>query len=76
MPHLEIDDQTAQVLRDAAQAKNMTVAEFVRFRLLGEAKIENTAPLSDFDSELDELIFAGPSLPADFSREDIYGDDD
>jgi predicted DNA-binding antitoxin AbrB/MazE fold protein len=31
---------------------------------------------SDFDAQLDELLFDGPSLPADFSRADIYADHD
>jgi predicted DNA-binding antitoxin AbrB/MazE fold protein len=30
----------------------------------------------DFDAGLDELLFDGPSLPADFSRADIYADHD
>jgi predicted DNA-binding antitoxin AbrB/MazE fold protein len=30
----------------------------------------------DFDRELDALLFEGPSLPADFSRADIYADHD
>jgi predicted DNA-binding antitoxin AbrB/MazE fold protein len=30
------------------------------------------ARADDFDQELDGLLFDGPSLPADFSRADIY----
>ncbi len=30
----------------------------------------------DFDSALEPLLFDGPSLPADFSRADIYADHD
>jgi predicted DNA-binding antitoxin AbrB/MazE fold protein len=30
----------------------------------------------DFDGELEPLLFDGPSLPADFSRADIYADHD
>lgn len=29
--------------------------------------------LQEFDAELVQLAFNGPSLPADFSRADIYG---
>jgi predicted DNA-binding antitoxin AbrB/MazE fold protein len=32
--------------------------------------------IADFDEELDGLLFDGPSLPADFSRTDIYADHD
>jgi predicted DNA-binding antitoxin AbrB/MazE fold protein len=30
----------------------------------------------EFDEELDSLLFDGPSLPADFSRADIYAERD
>jgi predicted DNA-binding antitoxin AbrB/MazE fold protein len=30
----------------------------------------------DFESELDALLFSGPTLPSDFSRADIYADHD
>ena len=31
---------------------------------------------TDFDAELEALLFDGPNLPADFSRADIYADHD
>lgn len=31
---------------------------------------------ADFDAGLDALLFDGPTLPADFSRADIYADHD
>jgi predicted DNA-binding antitoxin AbrB/MazE fold protein len=31
---------------------------------------------SEFDRELEPLLFDGPSLPMDFSRADIYADHD
>jgi hypothetical protein len=30
----------------------------------------------EFDDELESLLFDGPSLPADFSRADVYADHD
>jgi predicted DNA-binding antitoxin AbrB/MazE fold protein len=36
----------------------------------------STAPSTDFDAELEPLLFDGPNLPADFSRADIYSDHD
>ncbi len=36
----------------------------------------STAPNTDFDAELESLLFDGPSLPPDFSRADIYSDHD
>ena len=41
----------------------------------GEASNGGVA-VSDFDVELDALLFNGPSLPPDFSRADIYADHD
>jgi predicted DNA-binding antitoxin AbrB/MazE fold protein len=32
--------------------------------------------VANFESELDALVFDGPSLPPDFSRADIYADHD
>jgi hypothetical protein len=31
--------------------------------------------VQEFETELSELAFDGPTLPADFSRADIYNDD-
>jgi len=77
MSIIEIDEQTAKELQDAAQAQGVTVAELVRLRVLGKAApVSNAAPGDfDFDAELDALVFSGPTLPADFSRADIYTDD-
>jgi len=77
MSMIEIDDQTAKELQDAAQAKGVSVAELVRLRVLGKTiPAEKFAPGEfDFDAELDSLVFSGPTLPADFSRADIYTDE-
>ncbi len=78
MTNVELDDLTAKALADAAQAQNMSVAEFVRARLLGQKLngSSNAVTADSFDSELDSLLFSGPSLPTDFSRSDIYSDHD
>jgi len=55
----------------------MTVQEFVRSQVLGEQNgtfVEKAPSDADFDAELDGLLFSGPTLPADFSRADIYTD--
>ncbi len=77
MSIIEIDDQTAKELQDAAQAQGVSVAEFVRLRVLGKtARVEKSdSGEFDFDAELDSLVFSGPTLPADFSRTDIYTDE-
>jgi hypothetical protein len=78
MTNVELDDMTAKALADAAQAQNMSVAEFVRARLLGHNRngSSNEVTADSFDSELDSLLFSGPSLPTDFSRSDICSDHD
>lgn len=40
------------------------------------ATADRAATAADFDAELEPLLFAGPNLPADFSRADIYADHD
>ena len=77
MSIIEIDDQTAKELQDAAQAQGVTVAELVRLRVLGKSASARNAVTGDFDfdAELDSLLFSGPTLPAGFSRADIYSDE-
>ena len=78
MTTIELDDGTARALTQAAQAQSMSVDDFVRLLVLGEQNKKGLAisgPESgDFNSELDGLLFSGPSLPTDFSRADIYSD--
>ncbi|WP_339888923.1 hypothetical protein [Rhodopirellula europaea] len=78
MTQIEFDDITAEALREAAERQNMSVAEFVRVRLLilrpGVSASGHDA--SNFDTELNGLLFAGSTLPSDFSRADIYSDHD
>jgi hypothetical protein len=77
MSSIELDDQTAQEIRDAAQVQGLSVAEFVRMRVLGKSTAKNGKQTDDFDfdAELKALTFSGPTLPADFSRADIYTDE-
>jgi len=74
---IEIDDQTAKEIQNAAQAQGVSVAEFVRMRVLGKDTVKNGKQTDDFDfeSELKGLLTSGPTLPADFSRADIYTDE-
>ena len=41
-----------------------------------ESGAEANGGASEFDRELEPLLFDGPSFPADFSRADIYVDHD
>ncbi len=77
MSIIELDDQTAKAIQDAARVQGVSVAEFVRIRVLGKSTEKNGKQTEDFDfeSELKELLTSGPTLPADFSRADIYTDE-
>lgn len=77
MTTIELDERVAQALAKAAESHGMTVQEYVRSRVVGEQNGIHALDARcdvDFDSELDGLLFAGPTLPADFSRADIYSD--
>ena len=77
MTTIELDEKIAQALEEAARSHGMTVQEYVRLHVVGERNgiHASDAPSNvDFDSELDGLLFSGPTLPADFSRADIYSD--
>ena len=74
---IKLDEIVAQALTETAKSLGMTVQEFVRLRVLGEHNGTHAADAPsgvDFDAELDGLLFSGPTLPADFSRADIYSD--
>ncbi len=77
MTTIQVDEDTAKVLTEMATAHHMTVAGFLRilWRRRGVATRPG-ASAADFDEELESLLFDGPTLPADFSRADLYRDHD
>ena len=76
MTSIQLDDRTAEALAAIATARDMTVAEFLRSLVApATASLENGSA-ADFDLELEPLLFDAPTLPADFSRADIYADHD
>lgn len=77
MATIELDETIAQALSKMAKSHGMTVQEYVRLQVLGgrnEAHAADALSHIDFDAELDSLLLSGPTLPADFSRTDIYSD--
>ena len=77
MTTIELDEKIAQALEEAARSRGMTVQEYVRSHVVGKQNGIHASDARcdvDFDSELDGLLFSGPTLPADFSRADIYSD--
>lgn len=76
MPSIQLDDGTAKALTAIAAARQMTVEQYLRSLVDNDmAPLENSSA-AEFDRELELLLFDGPSLPAGFSRADIYADHD
>lgn len=87
MASLEIDERTASELLAAAAAEGVSVGRLVRSLLENsEKRVEASVSVRNdrkqaitprqFLAEVEELSFDGPTLPADFSRADIYRGDD
>ena len=76
MTTIQVDEDTAKVLTEMATAHHMTVAGFLRSLAARGVATRPGASAADFDEELDTLLFDGPTLPADFSRADLYRDHD
>lgn len=83
MATIEIDQHTAEMLRAKAEARGLSLDDYLR--LLAEIdapNIDATNPrvtLNGIDQILDELAQGGESLsplPVSFSRKDIYFDHD
>ena len=73
MTSVMLDENTVDELQKLAAASGMTVDAYIRSLLTGEAAV--AAPRlswNEVESLLDQHAFDGPTLPADFSRADIY----
>jgi hypothetical protein len=73
MATIELDQRTAEQLKALATASGMTIEEYLRSLLPSSAN--GTAArlsLAELEALLTENSFDGPTLPADFSRADIY----
>ena len=77
MAALELDLHTAEQLNALAAASGMTVEAYLKLLLPAST---NGAPvrmsLGELDSLLSENSFDGSTLPANFSRADIYDEHD
>jgi len=77
MPYIELDNQTANNLTAQAKSRGLTVAEYLSRLVPPAPNGHGDAPFADeLDAELDELVLDLPTLPADFSRADIYDEHD
>lgn len=75
MVSIQIDEQTAQVLNDQAQRSGLSISDYLR-QLLPLAEVRQRPSWDVIEAEILSLSSAGPSLPPDFSRADIYNDHD
>jgi hypothetical protein len=73
MSTLELDRHIAEQLNALAAASGMTVEAYLKLLLPASADgARARLSLAELDSLLTENSFDGPTLPADFSRADIY----
>lgn len=75
MVTIQIDEQTAKTLENAASASGVTLAEYVRTLVQADSKPILQASWDELEKDFEELSVDG-SLPNDFSRADIYADHD
>lgn len=77
MPLIEVDSETAATLAAQAAARGVSAGEYLR-SLVPALLTSGGADVSidALDAELEHLTLKLPTLPADFSRADIYDDHD
>ncbi len=76
MTTIQIDEATAEALAAIAKSKGVTVDAYLRDLVRVASPTRPSSHRSElFDRELEMVAFDGPTLPDDFSRADIYADD-
>lgn len=79
MVNIELREQTAERISAQAEAKGLSVAEFLE-QLVPATDIGVASPTrlktDDLIEAIEEASFDGGVLPADFSRADLYRDHD
>lgn len=77
MKRIELDDRIAEGLLALAASRQMSVSECLQAIITHETEsLRSSRPpqADEVEAELEALLFDGPSLPKDFSREDVYAD--
>ena len=75
---IEIEERIAAALRAQADVRDISLQAFLQ-RIVETASPFNSPPalpLEDFERSIEELATESPVLPNDFSRADIYTDQD
>jgi hypothetical protein len=75
---IEVDEKVAAALQAQAAHRNLPLSEFLKEVATSNGFINDPLPLSEveWNRALDEVSDDLPSLPKNFSREDIYFDHD
>lgn len=75
MVMIQVDEQTAKMLENAASDAGLSLAEYVRTLVQADFKQTVSAGWDELEKEFEDLS-VDCSLPIDFSRADIYSDHD
>lgn len=75
MVTIQIDEQTAEGLALQARNAGLSVGDYLR-TLVPAGQRARRQTWDELESEILALSTPGPSLPADFSRADIYVEHD
>jgi hypothetical protein len=78
MATIQFDDDTARRAAALAEAAGMTVEAYLTSLIQNQTGSMNKATLTadEFMAQVEALSIDGPTLPADFSRADLYFDHD
>jgi hypothetical protein len=75
MVTIQVDEQTAVALQTAAMGAGVSLADYVKSLVDASPQEPQLPSWESLEKEFVELSVEG-SLPADFSRADIYSDHD
>ena len=75
MVTIQVDEQTAAALQKAAETAGVSLADYVKSLVDASPQEPQSPSWESLEKEFVELSVEG-SLPADFSRADIYSDHD
>jgi len=74
MVTIQVDEHTAELISTLAKERGVSTAEYLRNLLVSPDSKTAKLPADQFIDQVEQLSVDGPSLPADFSRADIYGE--
>ena len=71
---IELDEQTAEILRTQACVRNLTLGTFLEHLAASTLPVNSSQPAAakDFDGLINSVAGNDPVLPSSFSRSDIY----